>query len=696
MNPPPPLAVTRGTERGPTIRTTCARRRLFRDWKELEEQKEELTTVTAVPTRNLFLWHGNLRPDTGPFAGIIFHVILSFPTNYPATPPRVKLCSTLDHPNVYGDWICLDMLQAEYNHDAFVGWTSAYSVTSILLQLQSFLFDAHIPQLDSEGGGYAVAHVQPVTIAHAIDAARRFVCTLQSHDGTVVQHTQAKPWPPFPPTRPWMAVTTTVTGKPVGSRAVVGFLPVLPASLYSTHLFSFLGPKELLTVRNVCCQWRRIVVTYNLFDRTQIKCFHSKATLNDPIETILGFGVSVQYYGGGGDETTALKEATSPLDLLSWHAFHVEQVRTGVWGGADAAFDYFLPLVFNKHHAAKALPVMEETIVRIMRLCKVPGEKTSSGITAARTRFFRPHMAFQLLTVLMNSMVVRLMKSSSTPQEVHSHTSEKALEGYCAFHHLLLFFAEQYPCLIDIANTQIDSFRNNEAARLKINTPNLGLLLVSLTLSNNDWGAIMKPFVMETLERNVRWNFQKDPGLRDKFLGDDRRLDRTFGVSITSLRLLMFQVYFISTIGRPSGTSGPFDVLHRYEKRLGKPTTAQKEDLLMNAKKILAVCTWNEFFVRIGGTVPTKDRLIGILKYAITSSERKGYHKPSRTNTRGNPGGGSDYVRRRGYVDHRGGDNEYTNFTYGSRRGGGNSRNDNNRASSCQCTECLRRHRMRR
>ena len=69
------------TERGPaapaaTIRTTCARRRLFRDWKELEEQKEELTTVTAVPTRNLFLWHGNLRPDTGPFAGIIFHLIL--------------------------------------------------------------------------------------------------------------------------------------------------------------------------------------------------------------------------------------------------------------------------------------------------------------------------------------------------------------------------------------------------------------------------------------------------------------------------------------------------------------------------------------------------------------------------------------------------------------------------------------------
>lgn len=92
MNPPPSVT-ERGTDAAAmtTIRTTCARRRLFRDWQELEEHKEELTTVTAVPTRNLFLWHGNLRPDTGPFAGIIFHVILYVRASFVLAPLSLSL-----------------------------------------------------------------------------------------------------------------------------------------------------------------------------------------------------------------------------------------------------------------------------------------------------------------------------------------------------------------------------------------------------------------------------------------------------------------------------------------------------------------------------------------------------------------------------------------------------------------------------
>jgi hypothetical protein len=132
---------------------------------------------------------------------------------------------------------------------------------------------------------------------------------------------------------------------------------------------------------------------------------------------------------------------------------------------------------------------------------------------------------------------------------------------------------------------------------------------------------------MEAFDRNVRWLLQKHPKLaRASLLTADKQLECTFTGARTSLRLMMFQVYFLSCIGRPPSAKGPFDVLDRYEKRMGKPTTAQKEDLQRNAKEILAVTTWPQFFQRLRGPVPSKNRLVEILVQAVKNSERKGYH----------------------------------------------------------------------
>lgn len=349
-------------------------------------------------------------------------------------------------------------------------------------------------------------------------------------------------------------------------------------------------------------------------------CFHSKATLDDPSDTILGFGLSVKYYPDG----KSLKEAKSSLDLLSWHSFHIENVRSGVWEGR---FHYFLPLVFNNKHANKALPAMEKTIFDVMRRCDLPGLKHNGS----QYHEFHPQMAFQLLAVLMNSMVVELMNSVSSSEVTNLCASEKALEGYCMFHHLMLYFAKRYPCLVDLANNQIESFLFQKESRTKHKTPNLGLLFVSLTLSERKWNSLRNPFVMETFDRNVRWLLKMFPSLGNldynRPSDDENRLNLTFIGARTSLRLLMFQVYFMSTIGRPTGTKGPFDVLDRYEKRLGKPTAAQKEDLLKNAKEILAVETWVQFYQRLGGPVPPRYALIQMLKQAVVNSARKRYHE---------------------------------------------------------------------
>lgn len=124
-------------------------KRLLIDLNEIKQNP--LTTVSAAPLDdNLFIWHANVMGiDSSPYAGAIFHIELQFPDNYPESPPSVKVLTPIPHPHVHGDKVCLDLLSdfdGYFKRSAstgvyHTGWSSAYSVLSILLQLQAFLLE---------------------------------------------------------------------------------------------------------------------------------------------------------------------------------------------------------------------------------------------------------------------------------------------------------------------------------------------------------------------------------------------------------------------------------------------------------------------------------------------------------------------------------------------------------------------------
>ena len=185
-----------------TATASAATRRLLRDLREIRSEASSLTTINALPQENnLFRWHCNLRPADGPFAGVVFHIILVFTEQYPHKPPEVQLCTYLSHPNVFHGWsgpnqpnvpyICLDMLKDHTKDEAYAGWTSAYSVLSLLLQLQSFLFAENIPQ---EYGGTRSSMADKDSVDRSRKAAEEFSC--QVDDEHV--HSFASPWPPLP------------------------------------------------------------------------------------------------------------------------------------------------------------------------------------------------------------------------------------------------------------------------------------------------------------------------------------------------------------------------------------------------------------------------------------------------------------------------------------------------------------------
>ncbi|KNE65212.1 hypothetical protein AMAG_19444 [Allomyces macrogynus ATCC 38327] len=178
---------------------TPAVRRLMWDWKEL--QADPLDHVVAAPLEgNMLEWHVNL---IGPaeldklcpkveMAESVWHMVIRFSDFYPARPPSVVLCTSIPgHLNVLGARprdglfpVCMDMLETgnlkQTSTHQYTGWSSAYTVRSILMQLQALLWHRDM---------YKRATYKQ--LGAAVEETRQFRCDSCGHARTT-------PFPPLP------------------------------------------------------------------------------------------------------------------------------------------------------------------------------------------------------------------------------------------------------------------------------------------------------------------------------------------------------------------------------------------------------------------------------------------------------------------------------------------------------------------
>ena len=156
-------------------------RRLIKDLQEIERNKIPTVGVAARPlSDDMYVWHANLRgPEGTPYEGGVFHLIMNFTNKYPKYPPKIELSTRIPHPCVDGTQVRLDMLDSS-RKGIYEGWTSGYSVQSILLQLQSFLFE--VPSDYKENSK---------AVRDAVKAANELVLPEVGHKGPL------SPWPPF-------------------------------------------------------------------------------------------------------------------------------------------------------------------------------------------------------------------------------------------------------------------------------------------------------------------------------------------------------------------------------------------------------------------------------------------------------------------------------------------------------------------
>jgi ubiquitin-conjugating enzyme E2 G1 len=119
---------------------------LQKQLKDLYKHPVDGFSAGLVNEDNIFEWNVTIiaPPDTL-YDGGYFNAIMSFPSNYPYSPPTVKFTSDIWHPNVYIDGrVCISILHPPgEDPNGYEGacerWSPVHTVESILLSIISML-----------------------------------------------------------------------------------------------------------------------------------------------------------------------------------------------------------------------------------------------------------------------------------------------------------------------------------------------------------------------------------------------------------------------------------------------------------------------------------------------------------------------------------------------------------------------------
>jgi len=455
---------------------------------------------------------------------------------------------------------------------------------------------------------------------------------------------------------------------------VSGSFTTLPQALLTRILLHGCNLAELRELEHTskALQVRASEARSIFWDTQSLRCFHTRARFDDA-GCVLGVGVMIV-------EEDGRKHLTCDFDPISQLAFKQLGVRKGVWRNS---ISYWLPLAIDSQHFGRASNSLKEAL-RVLGSGKVAEQTRSFGgrqalvqpqqsfisvdawldrrakkNAAANAKFkafragevpktepktkapevatsavpqstFDPALVLDVIPKLMNSQVVLLMKG-----EIWA--SQKALSGYMAFHHLLLAICHAAPAVQVELERRIASFMSSEVARVKSKVPNLGEFICLLSASEKyDWNSVAAVLLAEVFDRNVLWLLKKYPNLGE--LSDTgiskKRLRCTFQAALVSMRLIMFNAWFLNHVAKPAHKHGSSActaascTLVRYERTKGVPPRQQIDAVHAAVRSICEVNSWQGYFKALRVQHVDALDLCKWLRHSVLSSLRKRYHRP--------------------------------------------------------------------
>ena len=132
-------------------------KRISNDIKELQKCPLEgigMASIDNDPMRFVI----NMELMMGPYKGYKVQLKMTIPDEYPIKPPKVLIypgqkIDTIHH-HIYDSYngykqFCIDFLDNEFSmntNEEHTGWNPAYTISTILLQIQNFISDPDLPK----------------------------------------------------------------------------------------------------------------------------------------------------------------------------------------------------------------------------------------------------------------------------------------------------------------------------------------------------------------------------------------------------------------------------------------------------------------------------------------------------------------------------------------------------------------------
>ena len=422
-------------------------KRINKDLKEITESPIEGIGIASIDN-NPMEYVVNMRLMSGIYIGYCIQLLLLFSDEYPSRPPKIlifpgQLFGEEYHHHIFTDFLkdennlnykkfCFDLLHNDFmpTSEENTGWNPSYSISSILLQVQNFLFNPDFP------GNYLPDKNKIEILMKSMEDYRKIFIIKEENKEIKKIHTWKNPYPKM-----------------------------------------FFKKNES---KNIINENNNIINENNKNNNNKMQtikdnltCFMLKINYIDDPEILLGYPIIKKGINKDEYELYPIPELISYEGFMSQIEKHNEKLdyyfQTSFKSANNEYYNYWFPIYINKNHYEKN----RTTILNSLSIIKY-------GHKGIKEYDFQIEQIFEILPQILNKMIIHIISDK---------TSISSAFVICLFHIVLLFrklceeFEEQY---IKYLNHKLNTIHRNKYNINKLIIPDLGDFFILLYFCNRN------------------------------------------------------------------------------------------------------------------------------------------------------------------------------------------------------------------
>ena len=447
-----------------------ALKRISNDLKELSKCPLEGIGIASIDNDPL-KYVINMELMSGPYRGYKVQLLMTLSENYPINPPKILIYPnqeignnyhhhiySCNYGNAYYYRFCINFLENEFGmntNEEYSGWNPAYTISSILLQVQNFISDPDLHRIPDQA---------------QVDNLMKSLVTYQRpfFDGEKnVIHTWRNPFP----------------------------------KMYYSHRkeknmeVDEDMENEIKEEKNEIIDRRKEIIKENL------TCYFFRENYIDNQNILLGYPIvqTKSLYGKDKIELNPIPQlltyeafqmqTSNTQSNNNYYIFAYESSQSRIKAANNQYYNNWLPIYVNEDHYKKNLDTIKNAIKAIKNEPQ-----------------FQPEQIFDIFPIILNKMIIGIFNGKSIVSTSYIT---------CYFHYVLLFkrlckeYQEEYNFYVDKKLSLITM--NDYEVNKKI-VADIGDFFMLIFLSNKDMTSpemikIKSVLIEEFLIRQTYWMF---------------------------------------------------------------------------------------------------------------------------------------------------------------------------------------------